>query len=217
MNSKEGTTLLFHKQKKSLVSIIILVYNAPKLTLKTLYTLKKTKNIDYEVVVLDNASGIITKILLKLMYKLNFIDKLVTSSENTYFAGGNNLASSFCNRESKYLLLLNSDIKILNPNWLDMLVKTHKYGITSIGVCDVDKKIARCDGYCMLIDKELYDEYKLDENFKWWYGITKLQTEIMAKVGCSVRGCIDDSTLIKHYWGGSGKAYKKVLNVLPEE
>jgi hypothetical protein len=193
------------------------VYNAPLLTLITLLTLKKTKNVNYEVIVLDNASKFITKLLLKFLYYTKFIDKLITSSKNTFFAKGNNIAVEHSNQNSQYILLLNSDVKIKNPDWLSILLSTHKYGISSIGVCDIDKKIARCDGYCFLINKELYLKYKLDENYKWFYGITKLQTQVMKENTCTVKGYIDDNSLIKHYWGGSGKAYKKVLTVLPED
>ena len=203
--------------KDPLVSIVMLVYNAPLLTLQTLLTLKKTKNVDYEVIVVDNASGIITKAVLKFLFRYKYIDKLVTSDENTFFAKGNNIGTSYSNENSKYYLLLNSDIKIIDPDWLYLMLKGHKYGISSIGICDKGKHTARCDGYCFLIDKDLYDEYKLDENFKWWYGITKLQIQVLNQEGCFVGGCEDDSTLIKHYWGGSGKAFKKVLTRLPHE
>ena len=210
-------TVQSYNKKDSLVSIIMLVYNAPLLTLQTLYTLKRTKNVNYEVVVLDNGSKPITKWILQKLYNLGYIDTIVTSKENTYFAGGNNLAAKYCNESSKYYLLLNSDIKIKNPHWLEYLINAHKYGITSIGVCNLQEEHARCDGYCFLINRELYDKYKLDENYKWWYGITQLQSQILNVPGCHVRGCIDNSKLIKHYWGGSGKAYKKVNNVLPKE
>ena len=200
-----------------LVSIVILVYNAPLLTLQTLLTLKRTKNVDYEVVVVDNASNIITKLVLQFLFRHNYIDKLVTSDENTFFAKGNNIGTSYADEKSRYYLLLNSDIKIIDPDWLYLMVKEHQYGISSIGICDKDKLTARCDGYCFLIDKDLYDKYKLDENYKWWYGITKLQVQVLSQKDCFVGGCEDDSTLIKHYWGGSGKAYKKVLKRLPHE
>ena len=216
MQTKDSIKIFSHNKTKTLVSVIILVYNSPILTLQTLLTLKNTKNIKFETVVLDNNSGFMTQCLLKILYKLRFIDTLIKSNTNTYFAGGNNIASKYCNNDSKYYLLLNSDIKIINPNWLEYLINSHEKGITSIGVCDIDKIIARCDGYCFLIDRDLYDKYNLDENYKWWYGITKLQTIILNEPGYHVQGCIDDSSLIKHYWGGSGNAYKKVLKVLPE-
>ena len=163
-----------HKQRPVDVSILMLVHNSPKLTLKTLWTLKKTAGVNYETVVLDNASDISAKILLKSLFFFGYIDKLIYSPENTFFAAGNNIASEFASKTSGYYLLLNSDIKIIRKDWLKKLKDNHKYGISSIGVCDIGKKNERCDGYCFLIDKDLYDKYRLDENFKWFYGITKL-------------------------------------------
>ena len=206
-----------HQQKTADISILVLVHNSPKLTLKTLWTLKKTENVQYETIVLDNASDLTTKILLKLLFFFGYIDKLVYSPENTFFAAGNNIASEFANEDTKYYLLLNSDIKIIRKDWLKKLKNNHKYGISSIGICDIGKKNERVDGYCFLIDKDLYDKYKLDENFKWFYGITKLTINILKEPDCTVQGYKDKSNYIKHYWGGSGTDYKKVLNRVSQE
>lgn len=205
--------------KNPIVSILILVYNAPLLTFITLLTLRRTTDVSYEVVVLDNNSKITTRFLLKILYHFGLIDKLLQSSENTYFAKGNNIASRYAHKKSKFYLLLNLDIKIIDPHWLKKLLDLHtKYNnsVSSIGVCDIDKIYCRCDGYCFLVDKPIYDKIRLDEKFPWWYGITNLQANIL-KQGLNITGVIDDSKYIKHYWGGSGKAYKKVLKALPNE
>lgn len=202
---------------KCTVSLLILVYNAPLLTLKTLLSLKETRDIAYETIVLDNKSHLFTKIMLFLLFKFKYISKLIYCSENTFFAKGNNIASKFATDSSKYYLLLNSDVEIIRSDWLKKLLSNHLYGISSIGVVDKVKSIARCDGYCLLIDKDLYDKYELDEEYKWWYGVTKLNAQILKEPNCIVKGYVDKSVYIKHYWGGSGKAYKKVNKVLPVE
>lgn len=106
-----------------LTSIIILVHNAPKYVLKTFLSLQKTKNSNYESIVVDNKSGLFTKLLLKLLFKLKYIDKLYYSKENLFFAKGNNFGTTLASKDSNYYLLLNSDVKIINPNWLELLLK----------------------------------------------------------------------------------------------
>ena len=78
-----------------MTSIIILVHNAYDYVKNTIETLQMTKNKDYEVIVLDNASEKkVQKLLLKL-YQEKKIDKLIFSQENTLFAKGNNIAFRF--------------------------------------------------------------------------------------------------------------------------
>lgn len=199
-----------------LTSIIILVHNAPKYVLKTFLSLQKTKNSNYESIVVDNKSGLFTKLLLKLLFKLKYIDKLYYSKENMFFAKGNNFGTTLASKDSNYYLLLNSDVKIINPNWLELLLKNHKYGISAYGAVN-DGKNTRADGYCFLIDKDLYDKFKLDENFKWFWSITKLQGEVLEIPNTSVKAYYDHDDIIIHYGGKSGKAFKKVNVNLKEQ
>lgn len=59
----------------------------------------------------------------------------------------------------------------------------------------------------MLIDKFLYDKYKLDEYFKWWWSITKLQSQVL-KEGFKIRAVKNHEKHIHHYGGKSGDGWK---------
>jgi len=183
-----------------LVSIIILTYNAPKYVFKTLCSLNKTNNVDYEVIVVDNASNILTKFILFILKVFGYIDKTAFLSENTLFAKGNNMGSRLASNDSDLLLLLNSDVKIVNPNWLKKLTDYHKKGIISYGI--VESAPIRVDGYCFLINTELYKKYELDESFEWWWSITKLQSQIL-KENHDVVGIKNHNNYIIHYGGKS--------------
>lgn len=89
------------------VSIIILSYNTSELTEKCVESIYKfTKDISFEVVVLDNASKDNSVAALQKFKKhKNF--KLILSKVNHGFTKGNNLASK--KAKGKYLLFLNSD------------------------------------------------------------------------------------------------------------
>lgn len=137
------------------------------------------------------------------MKQKGYIDKLIFEKENTLFAKGNNTASSLCNTNSDYILLLNSDVEIRDKDWLRILLENHKRGATAYGVCDGNPH-TRADGYCFLIDKDLYMKYKLDEQFEWWWSVTKLQAQLL-RDGYDVCAIRNHDNLIYHYGGASGK------------
>lgn len=63
-----------------------------------------------------------------------------------------------------------------------------------------------CDGYCLLIKKDIYDKFKLDENFQWWFGVTKIQAQIL-NLGGNLLAYHHHNHLLYHYGGKSGKDY----------
>lgn len=188
-----------------MVSIIMLVHGAYEYTKNTIETLQMTKG-NYELIVLDNDSDCKTKKLLLKLFNKGMIDKLVFSKTNTLFAKGNNIAFKLCSDESDKVLLLNSDIDIRNPYWLQEMLENYEKGILSLGVCEKPPYV-RVDGYCFLIDKKLYEKYRLDENFEWWWSITKLQAQVLNE-GYKVKGVKDHSNLIFHYGGASGNDFQ---------
>lgn len=196
----------------------MLSHNAAKYTKHALKTLKNANGgYPYELIVLDNASDETTKKMLSEMKKEGYIDKLIFEKTNTYFAKGNNIASQYCDPNSKYILLLNSDVEIRDKYWLRLLVENHKRGSTAYGVCEGDP-FTRGDGYCFLIDKDLYLKYKLDETFEWWWSVTKLQAQLLND-GYELFAVKKHESLIHHYGGMSGKDWRnsKGMNVEGEE
>lgn len=193
------------------ISILMLTHNAPdyvKETIETLNTVTRKEDLDRcELIVWDNASEEPTIKVLEELRAKGFIDKLHLSKENLLFAGGNNAASKLADNNCKYYLLLNSDIKIKDKNWLKYLIDAKvngNYAGVSYGFC---KNPNRCDGYCLLLDRALYDKYQLDENFQWWWGVTKLQAQIL-KEGHNLLAYSRHNHLIYHYGGKSGGDFK---------
>lgn len=197
------------------VSILMLTYNAPRYVKKSIQTLKKnTEGIDYELIVVDNASEEKTKKLLNKLKEKGMIDKLVFNDKNELFAGGNNIAAKYADKDAKFYLLLNSDVKIKNKNWLKRLVDLHPgRGISSYGV--VLSEPVRADGYCLLINKDLYDAHQLDEEFQWWWSVTKLEAEILNE-GNKIIAVRNHENDIHHYGGKSGKGFKDASGLYPD-
>lgn len=191
------------------MSVLMLTYNAPYYVFQSILGVHKTKKRtpNLELIVLDNSSKFPTKILLRILKSIGLIDKLILNPRNDLFARGNNLASQNASEDTTHYLLLNSDIKVNNPDCFNKLMELHPSngGISSFGA--VLYEPIRADGYCMLIDKYLYDKYQLDEDFEWWWSITKLQSQILTE-GYKIRAVNNHDNYIFHYGGKSGKGFK---------
>lgn len=189
------------------ISILMLTHNARKYTKQSIVTLKLTKGVDYELIVLDNNSGFFTRNLLKKLKAQGYIDKLIFNPKNDLFAKGNNLASEHAAKDSDYYLLLNSDVEIKSKNWLSRLLESHPAGggISAFGA--VLSEPIRADGYCLLINKYLFDKYKLNEDYEWWWGVTQLEADVL-KEGKDIIAIVNHEEYIHHFGGKSGKGYK---------
>jgi GT2 family glycosyltransferase len=115
----------------SKVSIVILVHNALFCVIRTLNSLRKTRGVVYETVVVDNDSRLVTKIVLLLYFVMKRINRLLFVGENTLFSKGNNLGSRISSEDSTHILLLNSDVRINHPDWLGVLLEHHEQGAIS--------------------------------------------------------------------------------------
>lgn len=196
---------------RPLVSIVMLTHNAPKYVKITLDSIAQhTRDIDYELIVFDNGSDAKTRKMLTRRFNGgagcdHAIDKLVFSKANHLFAKGNNYASRLCSPDSDYVLLMNSDIEVRSDSWLSSLVEYHASagkGATGYGFCE-GNPIDRADGYCLLFDRDLYDAHLLDEEYEWFWSITKIEAQLLNE-GYRVTAVADHENMIHHFGGKSG-------------
>jgi len=187
------------------VSILMLTHNAPRYVELSIRSLVRcTRDVDYELVVVDNASESPTKDLLKRLQHEGLIQHLALLGYNSFFARGNNIAAQNTAPDSTHLLLLNSDVEIRNPHWLSNLLMAHKPGITAYGV---EENPLRVDGYCLLVDATLYREHGLDEAHEFFWAVTKFQAALLAQ-GYSVQGYAEHERYLHHFGGKSGNDFK---------
>lgn len=91
------------------ISIIIVNYNTRKVTVECLDSIfTQTKDVDFEVIVVDNASNDDSVAVLAEYPNI----RLIKSKENLGFGKANNLGFTYT--IGKYILLLNSDTILLN-------------------------------------------------------------------------------------------------------
>lgn len=198
-----------------LISILIVTHNAPDYVRETIESLNEVTDpvilSQCEIIVVDNQSDIETKQVLQELHDKKYINTLYFSKENTWFAGGNNLAASLASKNADMFLLLNSDIQIRRKDWLEVLLQKksrNNADMISFGTC---YSPLRCDGYCLLIDSRLYMKLLLDEKWKWWGAVTKLNAQVL-KEGRKIVTIPYHEKYIYHYGGKSGNSFKKIDN-----
>ena len=106
--------------KESLVSIVVLNYNAGKLLLNCIESIKKSSYQNIEILVVDNISSDNSQIECKK----KFPDiKLIQNNENLGYCGGNNVGIK--KAEGEFIIILNPDT-IVETNWIDELLNAQK-------------------------------------------------------------------------------------------
>lgn len=208
------------------VSIVILNRNNPHIIDVCLDTLLITEDVSYETIVVDNGSDAETKKFLLDKEEEGKIDVLVLSSENNMFSTGNNIGVAHSNPDSEYVLLLNSDVAFVRPDWLSKLIAwaedTIEYrpsiwpfsptkpspgprDIVSIGwshdpQCGITE--VRPEGWCCLIRHAIWEDISPD--FPWHYGLEEMLTKLIRK-GARAGALSQYSSYLVHREGGSGK------------
>jgi GT2 family glycosyltransferase len=185
-----------------MISIVVVTHNALQYILRLLRSLGRTETIPYELVVVDNRSRFVTRAVLAAAALTGRIQRLCLLERNVLFAPGNNIGVAATNRTSRYVLLLNSDVEVRDPSWLRRLLELHERGATAFGFVE-GGPVPRADGYCLLVDRDLILETGLDEEFEWYWSITKLQAELLTS-GHRVRAVRDHDHLLYHFGGKSG-------------
>jgi hypothetical protein len=188
--------------ERAFVSLVVVTHNALPYIHRLLRSLPRTRGVAYEVVLVDNRSRTPVRAYLAMQALRGRITRVVLLERNTLFAEANNIGAAASSRSARHVLLLNSDTEVRHPDWLLRLLELHRGGATSYGFVS-GGPVPRADGYCLLVDRDLYLSNGLDEDFEWFWSVTKLQAELL-KAGHPVRAVRDHGHLLHHFGGGSG-------------
>ena len=148
------------------VSIIIINYKTPDLVIDCVQSIKdKTKEINYEIIVVDNDSKDDSniKILEKCKDDIIFIE----SNKNLGFGKANNLGAKYAN--GKYLFLLNSDTLLINNAIMELydFIENHaNCGIAGGNLYTVDLQPNPSYAMC-------FDTIEKEKNKSKWSSIIK--------------------------------------------
>ncbi len=184
------------------VAILMLTHDAPEYVELSIRSLtEKTRDVNYKLIVVDNASEQTTRNLVKHLHSEGLIHTFHLSDHNSMFAEGNNIAARLAPKSATHFLLLNSDVEIRNRSWLTRLLAIHKRGASAYGA--VLHSPVRADGYCFLIDADLYRSYPLNERYQWWWSVTAQQATLLRN-GFSVQAYAEHEEYLHHFGGKSG-------------
>ena len=151
-------------------SIVIVTYNALDYVLVCLETLKKYSTLSHEIIVVDNHS------------KADMVDYLrsvegiilVENEKNRLWAPGNNQGIELAKDRAEFVILMNSDIKILRSDWLQRLeaLANSEERIGIVGpvwnTFPYKPVYGAVDGCCFMIRSEVIREIGyLDEKYPW--------------------------------------------------
>ena len=101
------------------LSIIIVVYNSAKFIETTIQSvIKHLKNVDFEIIVVDNNSTDDTVARVERIGAANI--KIIANNNNYGFAKANNLGFKNCNGD--YILILNPDIEFVCDTDIKLLL-----------------------------------------------------------------------------------------------
>lgn len=126
------------------VSIIIVNYKTRKLTSKLINSIiKNTKKINYEIILVDNASNDGSIGFFKKLFDI----KIIENNENLGFGNANNIGLNHC--KGKYVFLLNSDTELLNNAVFEFFkfAEKSKKNVSCIGCILKDAKLTNTHSF----------------------------------------------------------------------
>ena len=118
---KPSLTVNLHDGSNEQVSIIVVHHERPEylnICLQSIHAMSNLNN--YEVIVVDNASGQETQEYLDVLQEEGI--KVVRNEENVYWSKAANQGVNVADANSKYFIFLHADTVILDPAWIDVLV-----------------------------------------------------------------------------------------------
>lgn len=131
------------------LSIIIINFNTKKITTDCIKSIiKKTKGIDYEIIVVDNASKDGSVEALEELNRNIDNFKLIKNKKNKGFGPGNNQGIKVA--KGKFILLLNTDTIIHDNLLTEMVAWMRKHKNTGVATCalkNIDGTLQGTGGY----------------------------------------------------------------------
>ena len=147
--------------------IVILNYRAYWETIQCITSIAIMNNKPEQIIIVDNSSPNESYKILKETYRTVENIHVIKSKENGGYARGNNFGIEYIRRkyELDYILLLNSDVKIIQRDFIDKLISAAGKNAGAVG-------------------SVMYNpSYVITENGFYDYSITYMLKEIISNIG----------------------------------
>lgn len=155
-------TLNLHNNSEEMVSIIIVHKDKPEYLNICLQSIAvASQNNNYEIIVVDNASGQESQDFLS---EIEGEVKVVRNEKNLYWSGGCNRGVEAANKHSQYLIFLHADVVVLSSGWLDTLINVAE--AQDSGLVGLEMSSYYMDGqqidfiqeWCLLMSRECWND-----------------------------------------------------------
>lgn len=116
------------------VAVVVLNYMNYKETINCIDSILKQKNIEIEIVIVDNGSPNESYKELGKKYRNNNLVHIIKASQNYGYAKGNNIGIRYAKEKcpSDFILLLNSDTELIQEDYISILISKYKENIAVI-------------------------------------------------------------------------------------
>ena len=153
--------LNLHDGSDEQISIIIVHKDRPEYLNLCLQSITVCSfNNNYEIIVVDNASG---KESQDFLDSIDGDIKVIRNDKNLYWSGAANRGAEAASKNSKHLCFMHCDVVVLNPGWLDILTsvsESRNSGMVGVQmgsyVLDNKQKIDYIQEWCVLISRECW-------------------------------------------------------------
>jgi glycosyltransferase involved in cell wall biosynthesis len=142
------------------VSIIIVHKDRPEyLNILLQSIVVCSQNSSYEIIVVDNGSGKDTQDFLNDIQKEV---KVIRNLQNQYWSAAANHGVRGTDPRSKYFIFLHSDVVILNPSWIDLLIsvaESNNSGMVGVETSTYvvgNQKVDFISEWCILISRDAF-------------------------------------------------------------
>jgi GT2 family glycosyltransferase len=154
--------LNLHDGSDEQVSIVVVHKDRPEylnICLQSIATCSYNNN--YELIVVDNASG---KDSQDYLDDIKDDVKLIRNPNNLYFSAAANKGAQAADRGSKYIIFMHCDVVVLNPAWLDLMINVSEstgsgfVGLEQMTYYMANQRVDFIQEWCMLMTKECYKD-----------------------------------------------------------
>lgn len=191
-----------------MISIIIVSYNACELLKKCVDSILEHINVQYELIIVDNASGLETK---KYLECLTGKVKVIFNEKNIGFAKANNIGAKVA--RGKVIHFLNPDTVVdsnLNSLYVAMLKDSNHICVTGL----IEGKSITSVGYVMPLFVNVLKIVTKQKLIKWYIGASILISKRNFEI---IKGWSEDYFMYSEDLDLCYKAYKKGINIIESD
>lgn len=194
-------TVKLHENTEEHVSIIIVHKDRPEYLNICLQSIAVCSfNNNYEIIVVDNASG------QESQDFLNEIDgevKVVRNEKNLYWSAAANKGVQVADKNSKYFIFMHCDVVVLNPAWIDLLINVSEsqqsgfVGIDTQSYRMGDQKVEFLQEFLLMLTRDTWDEIG-----PWPEQLPQVGPSFIMTMKAQNRGCrpqIMKNQIVHHY------------------